>query len=245
MSNDFRRIDKRKHNEMRRIHFRKEFTRYAEGSVMAEFGNTKVLCNVSVEDGVPPFLKGKGQGWITAEYAMLPRATHTRGRREVVRGKQGGRTMEIQRLIGRSLRAVVDLSMIGEHTLWVDCDVIQADGGTRTTSISGAMVAVYMAIEKMKQYGKISHDINPVKNFISAVSVGIFEGTPVLDLCYEEDCEAEVDMNVVMTDNGEFVEIQGTGEEHTFTAQQLNDMLSLATKGTEDIFNIQKKTLEI
>ncbi|MFA5479709.1 MAG: ribonuclease PH [Candidatus Muiribacteriota bacterium] len=233
-----KRKNNRENNELRKIKFTKNYTNYAEGSVLAEFGNTKVLCNVTVEDGVPAFLKGKNQGWITAEYSMLPRSTHTRTKRESTKGKQSGRTMEIQRLIGRALRAVVDLKKLGEYTLWVDCDVIQADGGTRTASISGSMVAVVEAVNYLKKSGKIQTE--PVKQYIGAVSVGIINNEAVLDLCYEEDSNASVDMNIIMTEKGEFVEIQGTGEENTFTQSQLNKMLELGAKGIKEIIEKQK-----
>lgn len=238
------RIDGRKADELRSVKITRNFTMHAEGSVLIEFGNTKVLVNVSVDDGVPPFLKGKNQGWITAEYSMLPRATNSRSKREASKGKLGGRTMEIQRLIGRALRGVVDLRKIGEHTLWIDCDVMQADGGTRTASITGAMVAVVDAIEWMKKKGKIKKDVEPIKNYISAISVGIYKNVPVLDLCYVEDSAAAVDMNVIMTDKGEFVEIQGTGEENTFNRAELNSLLELAEKGTRELINMQKESVK-
>ncbi|MCK9225015.1 MAG: ribonuclease PH [Candidatus Muirbacterium halophilum] len=235
---ELKRIDGRKSDELRKVKVTRNYTLHAEGSVLIEVGNTKVLCNVSVEDGVPPFLKGKNQGWITAEYSMLPRSTHTRSKREASRGKQGGRTMEIQRLIGRALRAVIDLKKIGEHTLWIDCDVIQADGGTRTASITGAMIAIIDAVEWMEKKGKIKH--NPIKNYIAAVSVGLYKNTPVLDLCYEEDSVADVDMNIIMTDKGEFVEIQGTGEENTFNMEELNALMNLAKKGIHELIEKQE-----
>ncbi|MGM0606967.1 MAG: ribonuclease PH [Candidatus Muiribacteriota bacterium] len=240
---DFKYIRKehRKNDKKRKVKFTRNFTKHAEGSVLVEFGQTKVICNVSVDDGVPPFLKGKNQGWITAEYAMLPRATNFRTRRETTRGKPSGRTMEIQRLIGRALRAVVDLKKIGENTLWVDCDVIQADGGTRTAAISGAMVALYDALNYMKNKGKIDKD--PVKQFIAAVSVGIIKNNVILDLDYNEDSQADVDMNVIMTEKGEYVELQGTGEENTFSHNQLLEMLSKAELGIMEIIESQKEVL--
>jgi len=209
--------------------------------VLVEFGKTKVICTVSIEDQVPRFLKGKGQGWLTAEYGMLPRSTGSRMRREATQSSQGGRTIEIQRLIGRSLRAVVDLKKLGERTLTVDCDVIQADGGTRTASITGAYVALVDAVRSL-QYEKILNE-DPVNNAIASVSVGIYEGTPVLDLDYAEDSNAETDMNVVMNGEGHFIEVQGTAEGHAFSADELNEMLSLAQKGITELFEIQNKAL--
>ncbi len=232
------RNDGRKVDQLREVKFTRNYTMHAEGSVLVEFGNTKVLCNVTVDDNVPGFLKGKNQGWVTAEYSMLPRATNTRVRRESTARKIGGRTMEIQRLIGRSLRAVVDLSKLGERTLWIDCDVIQADGGTRTASITGAMVAVQDAVNWMKERNMLKQD--PIKEYIAAVSVGIIEDTPMLDLCYEEDSRAQVDMNIIMTESGKMVEVQGTGEEHTFTRDELNKLLDLGEKGIKEITGKQK-----
>ncbi len=227
--------------QIRPVTLTRQFTLHAEGSVLVEFGNTKVICTASVEEGVPRFLKGKGQGWITAEYGMLPRATHTRNRREAANGKQGGRTMEIQRLIARSLRAAVDLSKLGEFTITVDCDVIQADGGTRTASITGASVALADALNGLVSQGKLSK--NPMKGHVAAVSVGIYKGTPICDLEYLEDAAAETDMNVVMLEDGRMIEVQGTAEGEPFTAEELNAMLSLATKGIVDIIAIQKAAL--
>ena len=227
--------------QIRPVTLTRQFTLHAEGSVLVEFGDTKVICTASVEEGVPRFLKGKGQGWITAEYGMLPRATHTRNRREAANGKQGGRTMEIQRLIARSLRAAVDLTKLGEFTITVDCDVIQADGGTRTASITGASVALADALNGLVSKGKLAK--NPMKGHVAAVSVGIYKGTPICDLEYLEDAAAETDMNVVMLEDGRMIEVQGTAEGEPFTAEELNAMLSLATKGIVDIVAIQKAAL--
>lgn len=226
-------------DQMRQVAITRHFTPYAEGSVLVEFGNTKVLCNVSVIDGVPRFLQKKNQGWITAEYGMLPRATHSRTEREAAKGKQGGRTMEIQRLIGRALRNCVDLKVLGENTLTIDCDVIQADGGTRTAAITGACVAMKDAIAWMVTREKIRK--MPAFQHIAAVSVGIYRGQAVLDLDYAEDALAETDMNVVMDESGHFIEIQGTAEDKNFSRAQLNDMLSLAEKGITQLFELQKK----
>ncbi|MFD1171377.1 ribonuclease PH [Oceanobacillus picturae] len=236
------RNDERKINSLRSVNITANYITHPEGSVLIEVGNTKVICNASIEDRVPPFLRGQGKGWITAEYAMLPRATEQRNIRESSKGKVSGRTMEIQRLIGRALRSVVDLDSIGERTVWVDCDVIQADGGTRTASITGAFVAVVLAFGKLLEAKKIKK--MPVTQFLGAVSVGVLpDGTEILDLNYEEDSQANVDMNIVMTGQQEFVEIQGTGEEATFTANQLQTMLKLAGEGIEQIFEIQRETL--
>ncbi|HLR62630.1 MAG TPA: ribonuclease PH [Lentibacillus sp.] len=236
------RYDQRQHNELRPVTITPGFVKHPEGSVLIEFGDTKVICNASIEDRVPPFMRGQGKGWITAEYAMLPRATEQRNIRESSKGKVSGRTMEIQRLIGRALRSVVDLNQIGERTVWIDCDVIQADGGTRTASITGAFVAVVMAFDKLLEAKTIKK--MPVTDFLAAISVGIApDGTELLDLNYKEDSEASVDMNVVMTGGGEFIEIQGTGEEATFTGDQLQTMLDLAGSGVEDLNVIQKSIL--
>ncbi|MBA2173409.1 ribonuclease PH [Halobacillus locisalis] len=236
------RNDHREVNQLREVTIETDYVKHPEGSVLISFGDTKVICNASVEDRVPPFLRGQGKGWITAEYAMLPRATESRNIRESSKGKVSGRTMEIQRLIGRALRAVVDLDSIGERTLWVDCDVIQADGGTRTASITGAFVAVVLALGKLVDGGKIKK--LPVTDFLTAISVGVLpDGKEVLDLCYEEDSKAHVDMNVVMTGQGEFVELQGTGEEATFSMPQLQTMLSLAQEGVEDLVKMQKEAI--
>lgn len=229
-------------DEIRPVKITRNFTAYAEGSVLVEFGNTKVICNATVEDEVPRFLKGKGQGWITAEYGMLPRATHTRNRREAATGKQGGRTMEIQRLIARSLRAAVDLRLLGDRTITVDCDVIQADGGTRTASISGASVALADALNKLVSAGKLKQ--NPMKGHVAAISVGIYQGTPICDLEYTEDSAADTDMNVVMLEDGRMIEVQGTAEAEPFTADELTAMLALASKGISDIVTAQKASLE-
>lgn len=214
---------------------------HAEGSVMISCGNTKVLCNASVEDRVPPWLRGKGQGWVTAEYGMLPRATNTRNGREAARGKQGGRTLEIQRLIGRSLRAVVDLSALGERVITVDCDVIQADGGTRTVAITGAYVALYDAVETLLQANTIKK--NPLYGSVAAVSVGIYNNEAVLDLDYPEDSQAETDMNVVMNDGGHFIEVQGTAEGHAFRRDELNQLLDLAEGGIRQLLHAQQQAI--
>lgn len=236
------RNEKRSNSDLRPITIIPNFVKHPEGSVLIQVGDTKVICNASIEDRVPPFMRGRGKGWITAEYAMLPRATDQRNIRESSKGKVSGRTMEIQRLIGRALRSVVDLDQIGERTVWVDCDVIQADGGTRTASITGAFVAVVLAFGKLLGTKKI--DKMPVRDFLAATSVGVLsDGTEVLDLDYSEDSEAHVDMNIVMTGSGEFVEIQGTGEEATFTFNQLQALLGLANDGLVQINAIQKEIL--
>lgn len=219
----------------------RNYIKPAEGSVYITIGETKVICTATLEDRVPPFLRNTGKGWITAEYSMLPRATQTRTVREASKGKLSGRTMEIQRLIGRSLRSVVDLEALGERTLWIDCDVIQADGGTRTASITGAFVALVDALVPLLKDGTLS--VFPVKDFLAATSVGIMGGQACLDLCYEEDSNAIVDMNVVMTGTGKYVEIQGTGEEAPFSSEQLMELLALAKKGTENLIQIQKDVL--
>ncbi|AUD79800.1 ribonuclease PH [Kangiella profundi] len=230
-------------NQLRPITITRQFTKHAEGSVLIEFGETKVLCNASVVEGVPRFLKGKGQGWVTAEYGMLPRSTHSRMDREASRGKQGGRTLEIQRLIGRSLRAAVDLGQLGENTIYVDCDVIQADGGTRTASISGASIALHDALFHMRKTGMIK--TNPLRHMVGSVSVGIYKGTPILDLDYIEDSSAETDMNLVMDENGGFIEIQGTAEGETFTGDELMQMLELGKQGIREIFDLQRKAVAV
>ncbi|MFX4262081.1 ribonuclease PH [Pelotomaculum propionicicum] len=235
------RVDGRQPADLRPIRITRNYTRHAEGSVLIEVGDTKVICTASVEDRPPQFLKGEGKGWVTAEYGMLPRATGVRTQREAARGKIGGRTFEIQRLIGRSLRAVVDLTALGERTVWLDCDVIQADGGTRTASITGAFVALADALNKLKEQGAISR--MPIKDFIAATSVGRLGGEIILDLCYEEDSAAEVDMNIVMTGSGRFVEVQGTGEEASFTRQEMNSMVDLAAQGISDLISFQKEAL--
>lgn len=228
-------------DQLREIKLTRDYTCHAEGSVLVEFGKTRVICTVSIEEQVPRFLKGKGQGWLTAEYGMLPRSTGSRMRREATQSSQGGRTMEIQRLIGRSLRAVVDLEKLGERTLTVDCDVIQADGGTRTASITGAYVALVDAVRSL-QYEKVLNE-DPVNNVIASVSVGIYAGTAVLDLDYAEDSNAETDMNVVMNGDGHFIEVQGTAEGHAFSTKELNEMLALAQTGINELFEIQRKAL--
>ncbi|MFZ0368198.1 MAG: ribonuclease PH [Halobacillus sp.] len=236
------RNDQRKANQLRKVTIETDYVKHPEGSVLISFGDTKVICNASIEDRVPPFLRNQGKGWITAEYAMLPRATENRNIRESSKGKVSGRTMEIQRLIGRALRAVVDLDKIGERTLWVDCDVIQADGGTRTASITGAFVAVVLALGKLVNNKSIKE--LPISDYLTAISVGVLpEGEEVLDLCYEEDSKAQVDMNVVMTGNGEFVELQGTGEEATFSMPQLQTMLSLAQEGVTELVELQREAI--
>ena len=235
------RIDNRKNDQTRDVKITRNYTRYAEGSVLIEMGETKVICTASIEDKVPPFLRHTGTGWINAEYSMLPRSTHQRKIRESSRGKVDGRTQEIQRLIGRAIRSVIDLSKIGERTIWVDCDVIQADGGTRTASITGAFVAVVDALNKLHKSRAIKE--MPVRNFVSAISVGIVNKEHVLDLCYEEDSNAQVDMNIIMTDKGEFVEVQGTGEERPFSRDDLNALLELGEKGNKELIKAQRAAL--
>lgn len=226
---------------LRSIHVNRNYTKHAEGSVLIECGDTRVICTASIEDKVPGFLKGKGQGWLTAEYGMLPRSTHTRMDREAARGKQSGRTQEIQRLIGRSLRAAFDLSAFGERTLHIDCDVIQADGGTRTASITGAMVAAYDAFSKLLAREVITSI--PIKHFVAAVSVGVYRGMPLLDLDYLEDSDCDTDMNVVMTDAGHFIEVQGTAEGAAFDRATMNQLLDLAQHGISDLIVMQRKSL--
>lgn len=235
------RIDGRMPGQIRPVTMTTNYNKYAEGSVLIEIGDTRVICTATVEERVPPFLKGMGKGWVTAEYSMLPRATGTRTVRESARGKLGGRTMEIQRLIGRALRSVVDLEAMGERTVTMDCDVIQADGGTRTASITGAYVAMILALNKLVDQGMLKKI--PVCDFIAATSVGMVSGNPVLDLCYAEDSAAEVDMNVVMTGLGRFVELQGTGEEATFSRDEMNQLLDLAAAGIEELIGYQKQVL--
>lgn len=235
------RIDNRALNQLRDVKITRNYTRYAEGSVLVEFGHTKVLCTASVDNTVPRFLKGTGQGWVTAEYGMLPRSTHSRSDREAARGKQTGRTQEIQRLIGRSLRAMVDLNKLGEHTITIDCDVIQADGGTRTASITGAAVALVDAINYLLNEKKIKKD--PLIGLVAAISVGIYQDDVLLDLCYEEDSNCQTDLNVVMTQTGEFIEIQGTAEEKPFSRQQCNAMLEMAEYGIQQLIEQQKTAL--
>jgi ribonuclease PH len=231
----------RRADELRAVRIGRGHTRHAEGSVLVEFGDTRVLCTASVEARVPPFLRDKGQGWVTAEYGMLPRATNTRGEREAVRGRQSGRTLEIQRLIGRALRAVIDLPALGERTLQVDCDVLQADGGTRTAAITGAFVAVHDALSWMRARGMIA--MLPVRDFVAAVSVGIYQGAPVLDLDYAEDSACHTDMNVVMTGGGRFVEVQGTAEGEPFDRAALDRLLALAAGGIAELVAHQRRAL--
>lgn len=235
------RVDKRQYNEIREVKITRNYLKHPQGSVLIEMGDTKVICSAMIEDRVPPFLKGSGKGWITAEYSMLPSSTIGRKVRESSRGKVEGRTQEIQRLIGRALRSVVDLEKLGEKTIWIDCDVIQADGGTRTASITGAFVALADALYNL--YTKEQIKVIPLRNFLSAVSVGVIEGRELLDLCYLEDSGATVDMNIVMTDSGEFVEIQGTGEEAPFSMEQLNKLIALGQKGNEELIKKQKEVL--
>ena len=229
-------------DQLRQIQFTKNFTKHAEGSVLVEFGDTKVICNATIEKKVPPFLRGKSQGWLTAEYGMLPRSTDSRMRREASAGKQGGRTIEIQRLIGRSLRAAVDLAALGERTILVDCDVIQADGGTRTASITGGFVAMSLAIQSLLEQGLLA--VNPILRAVGSVSVGVYQGHPVLDLDYAEDSTAETDMNLVMTEQGDFIEVQGTAEAAPFSMAEMNAMLGLGQKGIQELIALQKKCLE-
>ena len=237
------RLDGRAHDMLRPVAFERRVNRYAEGSALVRWGNTYVLCTATVEDKVPPFMRGSGNGWITAEYAMLPRSTQSRMQREINRGKRDARGSEIQRLIGRSLRAAVDMTRLGERTITIDCDVLQADGGTRTASISAGFVALFDALRKIKEEGKITEI--PLKNQIAAISVGKCRGVPLLDLCYEEDSSAEVDANVVMTGRGELVEIQGTGEGATFSRTELAQMLDLAERGIAEIRRRQIEILEL
>ena len=231
----------RKADALRPVRITRHYTKHAEGSVLIEFGDTKVICTASIEDKVPGFLKGKGQGWMTAEYGMLPRSTHTRMAREAAKGKQSGRTQEIQRLIGRSLRAAFDLSAFGERTLHLDCDVIQADGGTRTASITGAMVAAHDAFAKLVDAGVLA--AIPLKHFVAAISVGVYQGLPVLDLDYDEDSTCDTDMNVVMTDAGDFIEVQGTAEGVAFDRATMNQLLDLADGGIRDLIALQRREL--
>ena len=228
-------------DQLRPVRITRQFTCHAEGSVLIEMGNTRVLCTASVEENVPPFLRGKGQGWVTAEYGMLPRSTHTRTAREAAKGKQTGRTQEIQRLIGRSLRAVIDLTALGERQITLDCDVLQADGGTRCAAITGAWIALHDACEKLVVAGKIA--ANPLKDHVAAVSVGIFEGSPVLDLDYPEDSGCDTDMNVIMTGKGGIVEIQGTAEGEPFSRQQMNVLMDLAEAGIRQLVAAQESAL--
>ena len=231
----------RQPNELRQIQITRNYTKHAEGSVLVEFGDTKVLCTASVDERIPQFLRGTGEGWVTAEYGMLPRSTGSRMQREAARGKQGGRTMEIQRLIGRSLRAAIDLKSLGERTITIDCDVIQADGGTRTASITGAYVALHDAITYLITNKKIKK--SPLFGQVASISVGIYKGTPVLDLDYAEDSSAETDMNVVMNEAGAYIELQGTAEGHAFRADELQAMLDLAKHGIEQLIEKQQEAL--
>jgi ribonuclease PH len=241
--NTYLRRDGRAVDALRSVRFTRGFTRHAEGSVLVEFGDTRVLCTASVEDGVPSFLRGKGQGWITAEYGMLPRATHTRSAREAARGRQTGRTQEIQRLIGRALRAAVDLRALGDRTITIDCDVLQADGGTRTASITGAYVALAEACEALQARRSLA--ASPLHGQVAAVSVGIVRGIAVLDLDYEEDSEAETDMNVVMNNGGAFIEVQGTAEGHAFRRHELDTLLNLAASGIGELCALQAQAIGV
>jgi len=236
------RQDGRKNNELRKIKIARNYIKYAEGSCLIEFGDTKVITTATIEQSVPPFLKGKGVGWVSAEYGMIPRSCKTRVQREAAKGKVAGRTYEIQRLIGRSLRTVVDMKKLGERTIWMDCDVIQADGGTRCASVTGSFISLILALEKMRKDG-ILEDI-PVSDYVAAVSVGMAGGSLILDLDYNEDSIAEVDMNVIMTGNGRYIEIQGTAEREPFKKEEMDKLLALAGKGIEEIVAIQKKELK-
>ena len=241
MVNDNKRPSGRASDELRDIKFERHYTRYGEGSVLSSFGNTQVICTASIEDKVPMFLKGKNQGWLSAEYSMLPRATRTRNSREVVRGKPKGRTQEIQRLIGRSLRACLDMQALNEYTLLIDCDVIQADGGTRAAAINGAYIALCDAVAYMLKHQRIRK--NPIHSMVAAVSVGIYRGIGVLDLDYDEDANAETDMNLVMNDAGHFIEIQGTAEGHALRPNELQQLLDLAQSGIQEIIELQRRSL--
>jgi ribonuclease PH len=238
----FQRAGGRAADQLRPVRITRGFTIHAEGSVLIEFGGTRVLCTASVEDKVPPHKRGSGEGWVTAEYGMLPRATHTRGDREAARGKQSGRTQEIQRLIGRSMRAVFDLSKLGERTIVLDCDVLQADGGTRTAAITGAFVAAEDAVRKLLAAGKLA--ASPITGPVAAISVGIVQGTPLLDLEYVEDVACDTDMNVVMTGAGHYVEVQGTAEGAAFTRREMDELLRLAEKGISELVGLQRKSLD-
>jgi ribonuclease PH len=237
------RPSQRNANALRQVSITRHYTKHAEGAVLVEFGDTKVICTASIDEKVPPFLKGKGQGWLTAEYGMLPRSTNTRMDREAAKGKQSGRTQEIQRLIGRSLRSAFDLHAFGERTLHLDCDVIQADGGTRTAAITGAMVAAYDAFSTLLTQEKIT--ALPLKQFVAAISVGVYQGIPVLDLDYAEDSECDTDMNVVMTETRKFIEVQGTAEGEAFDRETMNQLLDLASAGIADLIVLQKRVLGI
>lgn len=235
------RLDGRNWDQGRAVSVTRHFTKHALGSVLMEVGETRVLCTAMVEESVPPFLRGQGKGWVSAEYDMLPSSTDTRKRRDRNRGKIDGRTMEIQRLIGRSLRSVVNMEILGERTIWLDCDVIQADGGTRTTAITGAFIALQDAVTAMLSDGRLSQ--NPIEGFVAATSVGIWHNQPILDLCYQEDSHAEVDMNLVMTEDGRIIEIQGTGEERPFTKEEFDQLMPLAEKGIDALIAVEKRTL--
>lgn len=236
------RFDSRQADQLRPVKITKDYIMHPQGSVLIEMGNTKVICTAMIEEKVPPFLKGSGKGWITAEYGMLPGSTNTRKMRDSSKGKIDGRSQEIQRLIGRALRSVVDLEKLGERTIWIDCDVIQADGGTRTASITGSFVALMCAFNKLIAAGQL--EAAPITDFVAAVSVGVVNGLPVLDLCYEEDSKADVDMNLVMTGSGKFIEIQGTGEERPFDQAELTEMLNLGQKGIQELMKLQKQIIE-
>jgi ribonuclease PH len=238
---NFIRLDGRRCDELRPVKIHRPFIKYAEGSVLIEMGDTKVICTATVEEKVPPFMRGQNRGWVTAEYAMIPRATPERVPREASKGKQGGRTLEIQRLIGRSLRAVTDMDLLGERTFWMDCDVIQADGGTRTASVTGAFIALADAIAVVRQKGLIKK--NPLKDYLAAVSVGKVAGEMLADLCYAEDCVADVDMNLIMTGKGEFVEVQGTAERSAFTHEELQKFLGLGWNGIKELVKLQRELL--
>jgi ribonuclease PH len=235
------RVDGRQPDELRPVRFTRHFNKYAEGSVLIEVGDTKVICTASVEEGVPPFRRDSGEGWLTAEYAMLPRSTETRSPREAARGRIGGRTHEIQRLIGRSLRAVVDFQMLGQRTVWIDCDVIQADGGTRTASITGSFIAVYDALERLRM--NTNMPAVPLRDFVAATSVGIVANQPLLDLTYQEDSSCEVDMNVVMTGEGRLIEVQGTAEHQPFVREELDQLLDLAAHGVDQLVRLQRNLI--
>ncbi|MEX3979383.1 ribonuclease PH [Paraburkholderia sp. EG287A] len=243
MTQSIQRPSGRAADQLREVRITRNYTKYAEGSVLVEFGDTKVLCTASVSESVPPFLRDKGQGWLTAEYGMLPRATHTRSDREAARGKQTGRTQEIQRLIGRAMRAVFDLEALGARTINLDCDVLQADGGTRTASITGAFVAAHDAVSKLLATGRIER--SPISDYVAAISVGVYEGVPVLDLDYDEDSQCDTDMNIVMTGSGGMVEVQGTAEGAPFSREELNALLDLAQSGIRSLIEKQKAALEI
>ncbi len=236
------RIDNRTPNELRPVKMTKDFIMHPSGSVLIEMGNTKVICTATVEEKVPPFKKGSNSGWVTAEYSMLPGSTNFRKQRDASRGKIDGRTMEIQRLIGRSLRSVISMEKLGERTIWIDCDVIQADGGTRTASITGGFVALAIAVNKLLEQGLIKE--NPIQEFVAAVSVGIKDGIPLLDLCYEEDSSAHVDMNLIMTESGKFIEVQGTGEEAPFSKEELFKLLDLGDEGIQQLIKAQRDILK-